>query len=436
MAIANQYVEYIVPIFFGKRKAGVGTVVKKEDDTYTILTCNHVVADGKDIYEELFVRNDNKMIPIGKEEITLGGGIDLATIKIKNLKDKKVALLQKKLYDDSLIVSTYKESDGEGLIHENIDIEIIRETTLDSGKGYQAFELEVDEPLIKGYSGSPLFDGYTNSVVGVVNIKDGRDGGYAVDIQHCQELIENIKIANLEDTMYKEKEEIARVFFDHQEGDLYKVLINQTELFDAESINIEEDKVKLIGAINHYCCYHICGTEREFPIEMLELVLPSSLLSEDIALWEDEEGENLVDNVEVLLRSYARVEQSKLQELNSKKLWKNSIESSDNFKELSVKVSGGRFTKDKKFISAYLEIPSEENTPFNKIAKHSCIALWINRCDDVEKYQKLLEVLLSEKLIDFPSKFRTKLAQSTDSCAYNANLMWDDPNTLPKAYYE
>ena len=437
MATANQYVEYIVPIFWENRKAGVGTVVQKEDDTYTVLTCNHVVADGKDIREKLFIRNDNEMMAISIGDITLGEGIDLATIKIKNLKDKKVALLQKKLYDDSLVIFTFKDSGGEGLIPDDIDVKIICETTLDYGRVYQAFELEVNEPLDAGYSGSPLFDGYTHSMVGVVNIKDGRDGGYAVDIQHCRELIDDIKVVDVEDTMHKEKEEISRVFFDHQEGDFYKISINQTELFDGESINIEEDKVKLIGAINNYCCYHTCGEERELEIEVVELILPFHLLDKDIALWKDKDSENLVDNVEVLLRSYDRLEQGNLKKIKNKKLWKKSMDSDNNFKALSVNVSGSKFTKNKNFISAYLEAPSEISTPFEKIVKQSNIILWINRCSDVEEYQKVLEKLLKNRLKELPFEFRTQLTQLTDdSCAYHANLMWDDPNTLPKAYYE
>ena len=295
----------------------------------------------------------------------------------------------------------------------------------------------MDTPLESGYSGSPLFDSNTNHIIGIVNIREGDDKGYAIDIKYVKELIADIEVSVLEDNINQEHhEKVARVIFEPKSNDKYKVRINQTELFDGESVCLLKKQEKIIEKINNYCTTLDCGAEREPELELIELVIPHSLFNKDIPLWEDGDGDNLVSNVEVLIRNIAKTEQSLSKKEASKILWNSTIESNNTFVNLSAKVSGKNFMKDKTKLVAYVNEVSSEETPFKKVVSHSHIVLWINRCENVEQYTTFLEEIIKETVNDFPSKFRDKLTKSTDSCAFNANLMWDNPNTLPKAYYE
>jgi hypothetical protein len=435
MAESNQYVDAIEPIWNEGKKIGIGFIVKEDEEHSWLLTCQHVVFDGTAYKTSLKIRDK----AIKEEDITLANGIDLALIKVSRLSDKKPYFLHEHVRDDALIISTYSNIDStkRSFIHENINATIKTKTSLHHGRNYDAFELCVEEPLESGYSGSPLFDSNTEHIIGVVSVKEGEDRGYAIDIKYVTELMEDIEVSKLPDNMNKEfREERARVVFDHQGEDRYKIRIHQTELFDGNTVDVVEKKEELIDEIQRYRRYLPTGEERVLEIEMVELVIPHLLFHEDIGLWEDGEGEMLIEESQVLIRHLDRANQSNLKKEANKTLWREALTSTQSFKEQSVKVNNSVFIKDSHKLSAYLDSVSSSSTPFKKVALHSNIFIWINECAEVEHYQTFLEQLFGQTLEAFPSKFREALAISTNSCAFHANLMWDDPTTLPKAYYE
>jgi len=441
MAKSTHYLESIVPILSKNKKVGIALVIKKDANYTYLLTCKHVVFKQNEYKEELSFRyGDDKCNSFNKSHITLSKGKDLALIKTNGLEDKKVCFLQKHQTDDSLVISTFSNIDKnkDSFIHENIYSEIEQLTTLNHGKNYVAFLLKVQEELESGYSGSPLYDHNTGHVIGIVNIRDGVDNAYAIDIQEANELIDGLEITIFKDFQKKEFDEpIARVVFEHKMDNKYMLWINQTELFDKNSIDIFNNKEKIIDKIFNYCYFLPTGEERERDIQLVELVIPHNLFCEDIGLWENSEEDTLFEECGsgVLIRNINKLNESSSKKNNHIQLWNKFINGLQCFEEISCGVAD-RFIKNSDILSYYLENSSHEKTPFKKIVSNSSIFLWINNCDDSEKYEKFLSIMKIQNLENFPKTFRRHVMQSSYQCAMNVNLMWDNPNTLPKAYYE
>lgn len=339
-----------------------------------------------------------------------------------------------------MLISTFSNIDKrkDSFIHENISSFIEKKTTLNHGKNYAAFLLNVEKELESGYSGSPIYDDDTAHVIGIVNIRDGIDNAYAIDIQEVKELIDDLEVTVFKDIPKKEfREPIARVIFEHQGDDNYKLRVNQTELFESDSIDIFTNQEEIIDKIYNYCCTLPSGEKRDNEIQLVELVMPHQLFSKDIALWENTEGATLFEECGsgVLIRTIDKVNQSNFKKEASRELWDKHIHKLNCFEEVSCGI-GDRFIKNSKILSYYLEHSSCEETPFKKIVSNASIFLWINKCDNIQKYETFLSDIKSQTLEEFPKIFRDNVMKSSYACSMNANLMWDNPNTLPKADYE
>lgn len=274
-------------------------------------------------------------------------------------------------------------------------------------------------------------------MIGVVNIKDRRTGGYAIDIKYVKELIDDIEVSTLEDnTSLEYEEESVRVLFEHDEEKKYKIEINEKE-FSEESVDIEDVTVQrnIIQAINTFRCY-IDEEERDDEIKKIELILPHTLFCKNIGLWKDNDGNNLVDDCSVIIRSYAKLKQTNKKRKNDIILWKETLDSRKTFEDFSIKLSGTRFISDESKLSIYIENETEEETPFQKISKNCRIGVWINNCNDIDKYSNFLTELSSHNMDDLPLKLRTLMATNANNCSTDINFMWDDPNILLKANYE
>lgn len=446
MAKSTYYIESIVSILSENKKIGMAFVIQRDSEYTYLLTCKHVIFEQNEYKKVLSFRDENNIsssfnLPFDKNHITLCQGKDLALIKIIGLENQRACLLQKHQYDDNLIISTFSnigKNNKDSFIHENIKATVEEKTFLNHGKNYAAFLLNVDEALESGYSGSPLYDHNTGHVIGVVNIKDGDSNAYAINIQEAKELIADLEITIFKDIPKKEFDEpIARIVFEHKIENTYKLSINQTELFNGESIDIFANKQRLIDEIYKYCYYLPTGEERESEIELVELVMPHNLFSKDIGLWESSENDTLFEvcGSGVLVRNVKKVEQAESKKVKSIQLWNKTVNKLKCFEEVSCGIAD-KFVKNSDVLSYYLESASHESTPFKKIVSNTSILVWINNCDDSEKYQKFLSDIKNQNLEEFPKKFRRHLTESSYKCGMNTNLMWDNPNTLPKAYYE
>jgi len=165
--------------------------------------------------------------------------------------------------------------------------------------------------------------------------------------------------------------------------------------------------------------------------------MPHNLFSKDIGLWESSKDERLFEvcGSGVLVRNVKKVEQAESKKVKSIKLWDKTVNQLKCFEEVSCGIAD-KFVKNSDVLSYYLENASDDATPFKKIVSNTSILVWINNCDNSQKYQEFLSDIKSQNLEEFPKKFRRHVTKSSYQCSMNANLMWDNPNTLPKAYYE
>lgn len=226
----------------------------------------------------------------------------------------------------------------------------------------------------------------------------------------------------------------------------YRIQINQDILFDNEEITIfpskTDDKLidqeKEISASKTKIVEEIKRYMEDMVTNIVELVLPRELYSEDIALWKDNNNIRLINHCHLVIRSYAKTEMSKKVKQNAKKRWDTCY---SKYKDHSLKSASVCTTcevgMDTDKISTIVEERAEpDKSTFYGIDNFYFIAFWINDCNDIKKYKNFISAIIAKPLNTIPHIIRSHITPKLSDCSSHINFMWDNPNTLPKAHYE
>lgn len=166
------------------RKFGTGFVLRQSRSFVYVITCAHVVRDLEST-EQICIDGNPASLAISGEV----DGIDLAVLKVAGLWQKPV-LNKKKVEDEkgrSVMTIGFQQHDQkrllrplEGELGNQVELQINQ-----SEERIQAWDLQIidDHTLQPGYSGSPVIDQETGSVIGIVSHRHGLgESGLAISI--------------------------------------------------------------------------------------------------------------------------------------------------------------------------------------------------------------------------------------------------------------
>ncbi|WP_300179150.1 serine protease [uncultured Aliivibrio sp.] len=164
-------------------KFGTGFVIGKDSNGVFILTCGHVI---NGVEEQLLV--DGKAAKTIQNNYS--SGLDLAVVYVENL-DLKVFTFSNPIENTGYSVIGFtklgKDIKKEEINHIRIkkDIEIEK---FDHNIKINHIKIHTNDEISSGYSGSPLICMNTNTVIGIVNIKNGPSVNYAISNIHINEV--------------------------------------------------------------------------------------------------------------------------------------------------------------------------------------------------------------------------------------------------------
>ncbi|MBK1988765.1 GUN4 domain-containing protein [Sphaerospermopsis aphanizomenoides BCCUSP55] len=180
---SNKQVDEIaekITVLIDSKASGSGVIIKREGNTYTVLTAYHVVKNSQLKYE--IVTPDNQRYPLYQTVKLLDKNIDLAVLQFNSSRNYQVAQfgnsqkLQRrtKVYvagfpvkTGSVNVSVYDCRDGK--LIDNI-------TNINTSLNNNGYNLIYDNPTLSGMSGGPVLND-NSQVIGI----HGR-GEQAIDI--------------------------------------------------------------------------------------------------------------------------------------------------------------------------------------------------------------------------------------------------------------
>lgn len=213
---------------------GTGFVIHQDQTLAYCATCAHVVEN---------LREYNKGVNInglpGKVLYTgLSYGIDLAIISVSNLINKRVISLDNASPNRGDLMSMF----GFYSLHRNIN-PVLREiqgslgdrillTSESYEQQYTAWDIEItgSHNLQPGYSGSPVINNETGSVIGIVSYRTGSgNSGVAISTDHIKEAAmglgikvqveRSIKLKSQKNLSFSDKGKIERI---HKDIDFFK----------------------------------------------------------------------------------------------------------------------------------------------------------------------------------------------------------------------
>lgn len=166
------------------KRFGTGFIIYQDDYTTDVLTCAHVVNDVGGIDKVRIYGFPPELVATGKQI-----GIDLTILRFKKFPNKPSLLLNPRgekgrafiiagfqLFDSNFLIRTLH-----GQLGELVGIEI-----RDYQERIEAWDLQITDnySLQPGYSGSPVIDKKSNSVLGVVSHRQGLgESGLAISIK-------------------------------------------------------------------------------------------------------------------------------------------------------------------------------------------------------------------------------------------------------------
>lgn len=164
-----------------KRNVGTGFVIDSNPEGVFVATCGHVLNACKD---EVYVDSHVAEIILNK----YNDGLDIGVVFVKGLRQKAFQFMEVsnssnvKVIGYSPFMDKFKKETISN-IPIKTDVEIVGD-----GLTVNTIKLNPKEPIVKGYSGSPVICENTEKVIGIVAIQEGKEVNYAIDIKHLLEV--------------------------------------------------------------------------------------------------------------------------------------------------------------------------------------------------------------------------------------------------------
>ncbi|MDP2851169.1 MAG: serine protease [Sulfuricurvum sp.] len=164
-----------------QRCIGTGFVIDQNDDGVFVATCGHVI---NNCTQGVYVENYLAEIILNKYD----DGLDLGVLFVKGLQQTPFLLSEESDTQKVKVIgySRFMDKSKKETIYNipiKTDVQIITNSFT-----VNTIKLSPKEPIISGYSGSPVVCEDTEKVIGIVAIQEGKETNYAIGIKHLLEV--------------------------------------------------------------------------------------------------------------------------------------------------------------------------------------------------------------------------------------------------------
>ncbi len=276
---------------------GTGFVIDKDNEGIFVATCGHVINRCKD---NILV--DGKDAQLIKN--TYNDGLDLAILYVSGLDIEPLCIL-----DDTSVVSATVIGYSKLLSNpkrepiNNITLKQDIELTTPSQK-INIMKLHTQESISSGYSGSPVLCKTTNSVIGIVNIQEGKDTNYAICSKHLLDIytISTEKINTIKKTKIGLTSDIDETTYSIIKNGFEKNFEKSLQSFSSQpkiwiqprihtieesSNNIDDidSKINIINIINNPSFYIIKAREQYGLTTLSHFLVKEAWCNDKPSLW-------------------------------------------------------------------------------------------------------------------------------------------------------
>lgn len=169
------------------RRFGTGFVIRQRINLAYVLTCDHVVEDVGGATQILV-----EDLPATVEVTGQSEGIDLAILRVESLLGKPVlSMADNGQQGDTVETAGFQVFDKDHLVRP-LQAQLGAKVGLQSqvGDRIDAWDLQIadDHSLQPGYSGSPVIDEHTGTVLAVVSHRQGDKSGLAISVRMLERI--------------------------------------------------------------------------------------------------------------------------------------------------------------------------------------------------------------------------------------------------------
>lgn len=165
-----------------KSLVGTGFVIDKDGGGVFVATCGHVVNSCGQI---ILVEGNEAKIIINSYD----SGLDLAVLYVEGLTQNALSVVEDKAAETVNVIGFCKLlSDPKRESINDIPVKTNVQITKTPILKIDALKLSPEEPISKGYSGSPVICSKCHKVIGIVNIQAGPETNYAICVKHLLEI--------------------------------------------------------------------------------------------------------------------------------------------------------------------------------------------------------------------------------------------------------